>query len=155
VPDPRRCRRADGRQGPDDPSGPGACRMGAGPTLIYYANPSTEPIRDAIAAGRLGCITTPKQGNTHFPDEWDVIADNGCFSAKWDHDEWFRWLLDQPRSIRFAVAPDVFDPSGGPCHDETLDRWRTYGPLIARHGFTPAFVCQVGAEPSTVPDDAP
>lgn len=121
-------------------------------SLIYYANPSTEAIRDAISAGRLGCITTPEQGNVYFPDEWDVIADNGCFSGKWSHDRWFRWLLDQPRSIRFAVAPDVFDPTGAPCHDATLDRWRTYGPLIERHGFTPAFVCQVGATPANVPD---
>jgi hypothetical protein len=105
-----------------------------------------------MAAGLLGCITTPDQGNKHFPDEWDVIADNGCFSGRWTHDRWFRWLLDLPRSIRFAVAPDVFDPSGAPCHDATLERWRTYGPLIERHGFTPAFVCQVGALPNNVPD---
>lgn len=123
--------------------------------MIYYANPSTEPIRDAISAGKLGCITTPEQGNTYFPDEWDTIADNGCFSGRWSHDRWFRWLLDQPRTIRFAVAPDVFDPSGAPCHDATLERWRTYGPLIERHGFTPAFVCQVGADASNVPADAP
>lgn len=120
--------------------------------VIYYANPSTEPIRDAIAAGQLGCITTPKQGNVHFPDEWDVIADNGCFSQQWTHDRWFRWLIDQPRTIRFAVAPDVYDPTGGPCHEATMDRWRTYGPLIERHGFTPAFVCQVGASIAELPD---
>jgi hypothetical protein len=122
--------------------------------LIYYANPSTEQIRDAMQRGQLGCIVTPHQGNTYFPDDWDVIADNGCFSDKWTHDHWFRWLLDQPRSIRFAVAPDVFDPTGAPTHDATLDRWRDYGPLIRRHGFTPAFVCQVGATPDTVPADA-
>lgn len=120
--------------------------------MIYYANPSTEQIRDTIAAGRLGCITTPRQGNTTFPDEWDAIADNGCFSGKWEHQAWFGWLLDLPRSVRFAVAPDVFDPTGAPCHEATLERWRTYGPLIERHGFTPAFVCQVGATPQNVPD---
>lgn len=124
--------------------------------MIYYANPSTDAIRDAMSAGRLGCISTPHQGNTYFADDgWDCIADNGCFSGKWTHDHWFRWLLDQPRSIRFAVAPDVFDPSGGPCHAETLDKWRTYGPLIDRHGFTAAFVCQVGATTDNLPDDAP
>lgn len=122
--------------------------------MIYYANPSTEPIRDAMAAGLLGCITTPAQGNTVFPGEWDVIADNGCFSGAWTHDRWFSWLIDQPRSMRFVVAPDVFDPTGAPCHDATLDRWATYGPLIARHGFTPAFVCQVGASHSGLPVDA-
>lgn len=121
-------------------------------SIIYYANPSTETIRDHMAAGRLGCITTPKQGNVTFPGEWDVIADNGCFSDRWDHTEWFRWLLDLPRTVRFAVAPDVFLPDGSDAHTPTLERWQTYGPLIERHGFTPAFVCQVGAKPHTVPD---
>lgn len=120
--------------------------------MIYYANPSTEDIRDEIAAGRLGCITTPDQGNVHFPDEWDVIADNGCFSRKWTEAAWLPWLLDQPRSIRFAVAPDVFHPDGSECHTETLERWRHYGPLIERHGFIPAFVLQVGATPTNIPD---
>ena len=123
--------------------------------MIYYANPSTEAIRDAISGGLLGCITTPAQGNVTFPDEWDVIADNGCFSGKWTHGAWFSWLLDQPRRFRFVVAPDVFDPSGSPCHNATAEKWEMYGPLIERHGFVPAFVAQVGCEPHLLPDDAP
>lgn len=119
--------------------------------MIYYANPSTEPIRDLMAAGRLGCIVTPHQGNTTFPDEWDVMADNGCFSAKWEHHHWLSWLLSLPRSVRFVVAPDVYrgEPSD---HRETLARWNDYGALIERHGFTPAFVCQIGSTPNNVPD---
>ena len=127
------------------------CRALAAP-VIYYGNPSTEAIRDAMSGRRLGCIITPDQYNANFPDEWDVIADNGCFSGRWTHDRWLRWLMDQPRSIRFVVAPDVYHPDGRPAHIETLDRWRTYGPLIERLGFTPAFVCQVGANAATVPD---
>jgi hypothetical protein len=119
--------------------------------IRFYANPSTDDIRDAMAAGQLGCIVTPHQGNVTFPDEWDVIADNGCFSGRWSHDHWFQWLLDLPRSVRFVVAPDVFDPTG-PCHEQTLERWGQYGGLIERHGFTPAFVCQVGATADNVPD---
>lgn len=122
--------------------------------MIYYANPSTVAIMDEMASGRLGCITTPGQRNTIFPDEWDVIADNGCFSDRWTFEHWFRWLLDRPRSVRFVVAPDVFHPDGTPCHAETLERWDEYGPLIRRHGFTPAFVCQVGATVNTLPGDA-
>ncbi len=123
--------------------------------MIYYANPSTDAIRDCMSAGTLGCIVTPRQGNITFPDDgWDVIADNGCFSNKWNEKEWFAWLLGLPRSIRFAVAPDVFDASGRPTHDETLELWGVYAPRIERAGFTPAFVCQVGASPSTVPTDA-
>jgi hypothetical protein len=123
--------------------------------LIYYANPTgSEAVHDAIAAGLLGCITTPEQGNRLFPDEWDTIADNGCFSDKWEHRKWHSWLLNQSRDIRFAVAPDVYDPDGGPAHAPTLERWQHYGPMIERHGFTPAFVCQVGCTPELVPDDA-
>lgn len=121
----------------------------------YFANPCSEAARDEMSAGRIGCVATPGQGNCMFPlDGWDVIADNGCFASRWDHHRWLAWLLDLPRSIRFAVAPDVFDPTGGPCHEATLERWRHYGPLIERHGFVPAFVCQVGATAETIPDDA-
>lgn len=123
--------------------------------MIYYANPCTDDVRDEMSAGRLGCIVTPKQGNVTFPDEWDVIADNGCFSDRWEEREWKRWLLDLPRTVRFAVCPDVVDLTGRPTHVETLERWRRLGPMIDRHGFTPAFVCQPGCTPDTVPDDAP
>lgn len=122
--------------------------------LTFYTPPCGELVRDTIAANVLGCIVTPKQRNIVQYSEWDVIADNGCFGdgPDWSHRRWFDWLLDLPRSVRFVVAPDVFHPDGSPCHDETLERWRTYGPLIERHGFTPAFVCQAGATMATVPD---
>lgn len=120
--------------------------------MIYYANPTGQDVHDEMARGRLGCITTPKQGNVTFPDEWDVIADNGCFSARWDHASWLRWLIDLPRTVRFAVCPDVFDPSGAPCHAETLERWERYSGMIERAGFTPAFVLQNGATPTNLPD---
>ena len=120
--------------------------------MIYYANPCTLDVTDAMSAGDLGCIITPNQGNVTFPDEWDVIADNGCFSGRWEFTRWRSWLIDLPRSVRFVVCPDVFDPDGAPCHEATLDRWREWGPMIERHGFTPAFVCQVGATPDNLPD---
>lgn len=128
--------------------------MGSAVAVIYYGNPSTEAIRDAMIRGDLGCIITPDQGNTNYPAEWDTIADNGCFSGRWTATKWWSWLIDQPRTVRFAVAPDVFDRTGAPCHAETLDRWRKWGPKIARIGHTPAFVCQVGATVDNIPDDA-
>ena len=102
--------------------------------------------------GDLGCIDTPYQGNVTFPEEWDVIAENGCFSGRWTFEHWLDWLLGRPRTIRFAVAPDIFDPTGAPCHEPTLERWQMFGPLIERHGFVPAFVAQVGCTPSNLPD---
>lgn len=120
--------------------------------MIYYANPCSEDIRDLMSSGRLGCIDTPKQGNVTFPAEWDMIADNGCFSERWDHNSWLNWLIGLPRHYRFAVCPDVYDPDGGPCHLETLERWERYSGMIERAGFTPAFVLQEGATPSNIPD---
>ena len=66
--------------------------------MIYYANPCTDAVRDEMSAGRLGCIITPAQGNRTFAsDGWDVIADNGCFSAKWEPRIWWSWLMEQDR----------------------------------------------------------
>jgi len=123
--------------------------------MIYYANPSTEAIRDEMSAGRLGCIITPIQHNTVFTDDgWDVIADNGCFSSKWTFESWRKWLVRISRSVRFVVCPDVYDPLGNPCHDATLERWESMSGIIKRHGFTPAFVCQIGASIENIPEDA-
>lgn len=121
--------------------------------MIYYANPCTDEVRDAMSARRLGCIITPAQGNVTFADDgWDVIADNGAFSGRFDPSVWRTWLADQSRRIRFVVVPDVFDPTGGPCHEATVELWQRYGPMVERLGFRPAFVCQVGSTPHTLPD---
>lgn len=127
--------------------------------MIYYANPvSAGPdgwlVRDLMADQLIGCITQPDQGNVLFPEDWRVVADNGCYSAKWDDRRWWAWLTELPRSIEWAVCPDVFDPDGGPCHDATLERWRHWSPRMKVAGFTPAFVCQVGATPTNLPTDA-
>ncbi len=122
--------------------------------MIYFANPNSDAARDAMIDRRLGCITTPSQGNVTFPDEWDVIADNGCFGGRWEEGDWHRWLIGLSRSVRWAVAPDVFDPSGAACHQATVERWERYAPMMRRHGFTPAFVAQVGCSPTNLPDDA-
>lgn len=120
--------------------------------MIYYANPSFRLVNDAISAGKLGCINTPRQGNIVFPDEWDMIADNGCFSGKWTHDSWLTFVMAIPRHYRFTVAPDVFDPEGGECHLATLERWERYGGVLERMGHTPAFVLQEGCTPDNMPD---
>lgn len=108
-------------------------------------------ILDAMHAGKLGAIVTPRQGNIIPDDEIDWCADNGCFSGAWSEREWWMWLLSLPRSCRFAVAPDVFLPTDE-SHAATLDRWHNYGPKMQRHGFRAAFVAQVGCTPDAIPD---
>ena len=130
--------------------------------MIYYVNSSNSggdrTVSDCIAAGQLGCITTPyderPEGRPVIYDEWDVVLDNGCFSNRWTEEVWWEWLIGIPRTVRWAVCPDVFDPAGGECHEATLARWQYYAPRMRRHGFEPAFVCQVGATPNNLPDDA-
>lgn len=126
--------------------------------MIYYANPvasSDNAVRRAMDDGRLGCITTPGQGNVPAWGRWDVIADNGCFSARWDASMWWEWLKSRPACTRFAVCPDVADPVGGTeTHEETLELWREWSPRIRRIGHAPAFVCQPGCGVDDVPEDA-
>jgi hypothetical protein len=114
--------------------------------VIYYANPSTSAVRSAMDAGRIGCITSPRQGNAVDFGRWDVIADNGCFSDRWDPARWEEWGASLP-PVRFVVCPDVVGD-----HTSTIERWERWAPVIAGWGQTPAFVCQDGATPGTVAD---
>lgn len=123
--------------------------------MIFFGNPTSTPaVHAALDAGLLGCITTPKQYNTVKFETWDVIADNGCFSKRWDAAEWLDWLKRLP-PVRFAVCPDVADPEGGSeTHAATLERWWTWSPEIRDLGHVPAFVCQPGCRVEDVPEDA-
>ncbi|MET8006304.1 hypothetical protein [Nonomuraea glycinis] len=77
---------------------------------LYMANPSTEPIRAQMRADRLGCITTPAQGN-RLEEGWWWCADNGIFGGAYRGDEeflaWLRSLRHLAAWCLFAVAPDV------------------------------------------------
>ena len=121
--------------------------------MIYYANPCSEAAKESMTAGRIGCITTPHQGNPLQP-EWDVMADNGCFSNRWTYNHWSMWMDKVPTSVRFAVAPDVVSERGELTHDDTVRRWETYAPLIRDRGLVPAFVGQPGCTPDGIPEDA-
>lgn len=123
--------------------------------MIYYGNPSSPAIRDKMTDGSLGCIDTPRQGKQIDFANWDVIADNGCFSNRWSFASWSRWVKSLPRSVRFVVCPDVVDLSGRETHEATLDRWRWFSPFIVDCGFVPAFVLQAGSSFESVPERVP
>jgi len=122
--------------------------------VLYYANPSSGLVRDAMAAGLLGCITTPKQGN-RIPDGAMYACDNGKFGKGWPGgDRWFAWLA---RTVErygrercaWAVAPDVpFDAQG------TLAESSEWLPKIRSLGIPVAFAAQDGSEePGMIPWD--
>lgn len=127
--------------------------------MIYFVNPSTQLIRDAVGQrADLGIIATP---HATPPSQWvdgtDWIADNGCFGKNFDEDHWWRWLKlrAQPsddfhhESCLFATAPDVVGD-----HGATVERSTPWLPRIRDLGYPAAFVAQDGATESNLPWDA-
>lgn len=115
------------------------------PNTLYLANPSTEPIRDAMRAGiGLGAITTPAQGNILPANTW-WAADNGVFGKGYPGDrEYLRWLENHPGDrdlCLFATAPDVVGDAW-----RTLARSRPFFQPIRDLGYPVALVLQNGEE---------
>ena len=113
--------------------------------MEYFANPSTQPIRDAMAAGHLRAILTPKQGN-RLPGGVRWCADNGCFGKGWPgEDAWIAWLdsftMEQRSRCDFAVAPDVVGDAAA-----TLARSLPWLPRIRALGYPAAYVAQDGSD---------
>lgn len=118
--------------------------------MLYFANPSTPRVRDAMRAGRLAMIDTPKQRNIH-PEGVTWCADNGCFGSGYPGDEkWFAWLGSftpaQVARCKFAVAPDVVGDARG-----THRRSAPWLPRIRDLGYPVAYVAQNGLENLPVP----
>jgi hypothetical protein len=110
--------------------------------MLYFANPCGPDVAALMADQALGFIDTPLQGNRR-PDGVMWCADNGCFSAKWDADRWWAWLVanaGHAGSCRFAVAPDVVGD-----HEATMVRSSPWLPKIRALGYPAAFVLQDGA----------
>lgn len=127
--------------------------------MRYFANPSTPRVRDAMAAGLIGMMATPAQGN-RIPEGVDWAADNGCGPGRTGvargypgDGSWFMWLKSRtPEQIArcaFAVAPDVLCDAMA-----TLDRSLPWLPKIRALGYPAAVVAQNGLEDLIVPWDA-
>lgn len=100
--------------------------------------------------GRLAFIDTPRQGNAR-PDDVQWMADNGCFSDKWDWRTWWTFLAnnaDRADSCLFAVAPDVVGDAAA-----TLEKSAPWMPQMRDLGYRVAFVAQDGQESLPVPWD--
>lgn len=113
--------------------------------MLYYANPSTQRVRDAMTAGHLRAIMTPKQGN-RLPDGVRWCADNGCYGKGWPGEAaWIAWLdgftVEQRSRCDFAVAPDVVGVAAA-----TLARSLPWLPRIRALGYPAAYVAQDGSD---------
>lgn len=126
--------------------------------MIYFANPSTPAVRVAMAAGRIGAIMTPAQGNQLLADA-PFCIDNGCGPGRdgrpgtgYPGDRAYLELLSRlsargGRRCLFAVAPDVLGDAAA-----TLAR---SAPFVYRirswFGLPVALVAQDGLEHLDVP----
>ena len=120
--------------------------------MRYFANPSTPRVRDAMTAGLIDCIATPKQGKNRVPTDARWCADNGCFGKGYPGDaEWFAWLEQHARRdlCDFAVAPDVVGDAVA-----TMARSLPWLSKIRALGLPAALVAQDGLEDIDVPWDA-
>ena len=101
--------------------------------MLYYANPSGQPVRDVMVAGRLGWIDTPAQGNIK-PAGIVWCADNGCFGKGYPGDRaWLDWLARNAHAAdtcTFATAPDVVGDAAG-----TIARSAPFLPQIRALGY--------------------
>lgn len=116
--------------------------------MLYLANPcGNAAIVDAMTAGHLGYIDTPKQGNTR-PAGVAWCADNGVYGKGWiGYDRWYAWLeknAGDAGTCLFATAPDVVAN-----HFATERRSRPWLQRIRDLGYPVAFVAQNYMEMST------
>jgi hypothetical protein len=118
--------------------------------MIYFANPSTQPIRDEMLAGRICIIKTPNSTrDSQQVNNTPWIADNGAFSDRFDEPVWWAWLQKQPTALcYFAVAPDVYADAKA-----TLNRSTPWLPRIRSLGYPAAFVAQDGSDEHPPPWD--
>lgn len=120
--------------------------------MHYFANPSTQKVRDAMTSGLLDVIETPKQGNRPVEGvTW--CADNGCFGKGFPGDAaWFAWLeanAYRAATCAFAVAPDVVGDA-----EATWARSESWLPKIRALGYPAALVAQDGMESMPIEWDA-
>ncbi|MYY03080.1 hypothetical protein GT035_12905 [Streptomyces sp. SID4913] len=119
--------------------------------MTYLTTPSGEKVRAAMAAGLLGWMQTPAQGNK-LPRGQVWGADNGCFGRGYPGDDGYLRFLDEygdrAKDCLFATAPDVVGDAA-----KTLPRSLPFLPEIRKRGYPAALVGQNGLEGLVVPWD--
>lgn len=116
---------------------------------LYFANPcSSAGVAEAMGAGELGFIDTPRQRNRR-PAGLTWCADNGAFGKEYDEGKWWAFLVkhaaDAERAV-FATAPDVVGDAAA-----TLAKSAPFFEPMRRLGYRVALVAQDGQESLPVP----
>lgn len=118
--------------------------------MLYFANPCGPAVIDAMLAGELGFIDTPKQGNKR-PEDVLWCADNGCYSNAFSEPQWWGFLernAGDTTLCAFATAPDVVGDARA-----TFERSLPWLPKIRALGYPVAFVAQDGITDDLLPWD--
>jgi len=105
--------------------------------------------------GRIGHLFSPTAQRGPWP-EIPYALDNGAWPAfknaqPWSEPEWrelLRWASFAAVPPLWALVPDVVADRAA-----TLERWREYAPVVARHGYRAAFALQNGMTFEDVPDE--
>lgn len=121
--------------------------------VIYFSNPCSPAVREAMTAGEFACIVTPKQHNPVPPDSL-YCCDNGKFGKGWPgFEKWFAWLKKTvetygPERCLFATAPDVVGDAV-----ETLIQSSPWLTPMRELGVPVAYVAQDGCQdaPGLIP----
>lgn len=95
-------------------------------------------------SGHVGALITPRNSYPSKPlASWQVAADNGCFGANWNADEWREWVAGVRTDVLFATVPDVVGDWRG-----TRNQWDVYRSDVERPA---AYVLQDGQPAEYVP----
>ena len=117
---------------------------------MYLATSSSPAIAAAMTDGSIGRMCSPATGTAREQGAY-WAADNGAFSAKWDADKWWAFLVKNSAfatTCLFAALPDVV--ADWPA---TLARSLPWAERVRALGYRAAIVIQDGASLESMPWD--
>ena len=118
--------------------------------MLYLTGcmPKKHELQQKLMQAGFGVLSTPYSLQKRPSNQWVWAADNGCYSKRWEHHTWEKWLKSNlnPETALFATVPDIVGD-----HSATLQRWRKYAKVVKDLGYRTAFVLQDGATFSELP----
>ena len=118
--------------------------------MLYLTGcmPKKYELQENLFNAGFGVLNTPYSLKKRPSNKWQWAADNGCFSNRWEHHVWEKWLKsnEQPETALFATVPDVVCD-----HQATIQRWNIYWQQVKTLGYKTAFVLQDNATIKSMP----
>lgn len=110
--------------------------------------PKKHELQQKLMQAGFGVLSTPYSLQKRPSNQWVWAADNGCYSKRWEHHTWEKWLKSNvnPETALFATVPDVVCD-----HDATIKKWHHHWEQVKEYGYKTAFVLQDYATLDTMP----